>query len=142
MDFETYVLVTNLILSARHGDEDAFKKYDKYANSSELISPKSLIGYAVIASSKSYDILFDKQNDFRKYSYTQIPVANSIAGILYKTIEGFPYIKMRWLSKEDILTPASVQKYLNWTKKHRNSYKLKKLNPYELYSLLSIRVKE
>ncbi len=142
LDFKTYVLITNLVLSARHGNEDAFKKYDKYANASEPISPKSLIGYAIIASSKSYDILFEKQNDFRKYSYTKMPVANSAAVILHKTIEGFPYIKTRWLSKEDILTPGSAQKYLNWIQKHRNSYKLKKLNPYELYSLLSIRIKE
>ncbi len=140
LDGETICEMANLILSARHGDEDAFEKFDKYAKSLEPIRPRALNGYAIIASPKSYEILFEKQNDFRKYSYSGLPVAHTVTGILHKTIEDFPHIRMRWLTKELYLTPNTVQKYSDWIEKNKTSYKLQKLTPYELYSLLSIRM--
>ena len=161
LDFTSFFDIAGLILLARNGDVAAYQKYAGLtASMKETVSYKILAGYAIISSHESFEYLFKKQSDFKKSSYSGHPVSLSVAGVLYKVLVDFPRIETNWIrfpfTKDgfnvvkndhcgDCVFPWHIviyaaRKYMDWVIENKNSYKIKKLSPYELYLLLGVRI--
>ena len=141
LDFASFFDIVGLILLARNGDVVAYQKYVGLAASMKgPVSYKILAGYAIISSRESFEYLFKKQSDFNKNSYSGHPVSLSVTGVLYKTLVDFPRIETNWIRFP--FTKEVAQKYTDWVIENKNSYKIKKLSPYELYLLLGVRISQ
>lgn len=139
LDFTSFFDIAGLILLARNGDVAAYQKYAGLtASMKETVSYKILAGYAIISSHESFEYLFKKQSDFKKSSYSGHPVSLSVAGVLYKVLVDFPRIETNWIRFP--FTKDAARKYMDWVIENKNSYKIKKLSPYELYLLLGVRI--
>ncbi|MDD3117630.1 MAG: hypothetical protein PHQ27_00475 [Victivallales bacterium] len=133
-DKEEYFPLFYILLAARNKNNDMFEYFHEHIISMPFTPGyKLLVGYAIIGTNESYKCLLHYQADFTKYKYSGLPAAFTVAGILSHTIENYPLVQERWVAG---FTPDQAKPYLDWNKKYmeNNSYTIKKLSPYDLYS--------
>lgn len=136
--FDDYFYVAGLLMFARNGNKGAEDAYLSFVTSSR--SPNSyntLAGCAVISTSRSYDVLFERLNDFRRYSYSGHTVSSAVVSLLHRTIADFPPGPGKWVREPFLQKDA--RKYIDWIRENKESYKLRALTPYDLFSLLVLR---
>ena len=80
-----------------------------------IIKPGILAGCAIIASPRSFDVLFEKLNDFRRYSYSGHTVSLAVVSLLDRTITDFPPVRGKWLFREYSMQ-KDAKKYIDWVK--------------------------
>ena len=134
--FNDYFLVTGLLMFARYGNQAAEDTYLSFVASLEsVINYNTLAGCAIIASPRSFDVLFEKLNDFRRYSYSGHTVSLAVVSLLDRTITDFPSVRGKWLFREYSMQ-NDAKKYIDWVKNNKDSYTLRALTPFDLFSLL------
>lgn len=136
--FNDYFQVAGLLLFARNGNQVAEDTYLSFVTSSR--SPNSynaLAGCAIISTARSFDVLFERLNDFRRYSYSGHNVSLAVVSLLHRTISDFPSGPGKWFRES--FTQNDAKKYIDWVKNNKDSYKLRSLTPFDLFSLPILR---
>ena len=137
-DFKSYHHIAGLLLLARNGNKFAEDSYFLLMSTMKAPVPyRALAGCAIISSGRSFDFLFVKLNDFRRDPYTGHPVSLAAVSLLHETLADFPPGPGKWFRGP--FTRNDAREYIDWTKINKNSYKVKILTPYDLFSLLALR---